>query len=102
MASTCVLVLLDGLGDCSCKELDDRTPLQAASTPNLDYLASIGGNGLFHAQEIGMALPSENMPFHSLVTPGAVPGAGLFGGIRGRCPGEKTRCGFAGPFCKSD
>lgn len=63
MASTCILVLLDGLGDRSYKELDDRTPLQAASTPNLDYLASIGCNGLFHAQQIGMALPSENAHF---------------------------------------
>ena len=63
MASNCILVLLDGLGDRAYKNLDNRTPLQAALTPNLDYLAAIGCNGLMHAQEIGIALPSENAHF---------------------------------------
>jgi 2,3-bisphosphoglycerate-independent phosphoglycerate mutase len=54
-----ILVLLDGLGDRSYKVLNHQTPLQAASTPNLDRLALLGGNGLFHAALPGQCLPSE-------------------------------------------
>ena len=46
-----ILVLLDGIGDRSYKLLDRRTPLQAATTPNLDRLAQMGSNGLFHDAE---------------------------------------------------
>ena len=55
----CILVILDGLGDRGCDALGGRTPLQAADTPNLDRLASLGSNGLYHACLQGMALPSE-------------------------------------------
>lgn len=54
-----ILVLLDGLGDRSYPELHHRTPLQAAETPNLDRLAEMGSNGLFHASFPGQCLPSE-------------------------------------------
>lgn len=54
-----ILVLLDGLGDRSYKSLNYRTPLEAAKTPNLDRLAELGGNGLFHASHVGQCLPSE-------------------------------------------
>ncbi|MCK4727406.1 MAG: 2,3-bisphosphoglycerate-independent phosphoglycerate mutase [Desulfobacterales bacterium] len=54
-----ILLLLDGLGDRSYKVLNHQTPLQAASTPNLDRLALLGGNGLFHAALPGQCLPSE-------------------------------------------
>ncbi|MGD9075170.1 MAG: alkaline phosphatase family protein [Desulfobacteraceae bacterium] len=54
-----ILVLLDGIGDRSYKILDHRTPLQAAVTPNLDRLAELGSNGLFHAALSGECLPSE-------------------------------------------
>lgn len=55
----CILLLLDGLGDRSHPVLDGKTPLQAAHTPNLDKIASLGMNGLFHAHLQGTALPSE-------------------------------------------
>jgi 2,3-bisphosphoglycerate-independent phosphoglycerate mutase len=55
----CILLLLDGLGDRSHPVLDGRTPLQAAKTPNLDRIAAMGMNGLFHAHLQGTALPSE-------------------------------------------
>jgi 2,3-bisphosphoglycerate-independent phosphoglycerate mutase len=55
----CILLLLDGLGDRSHSTLNGRTPLQAAHTPNLDKIASLGMNGLFHAYLQGTALPSE-------------------------------------------
>jgi 2,3-bisphosphoglycerate-independent phosphoglycerate mutase len=54
-----ILILLDGLGDRSYKILNHRTPLQAAHTPNLDQLARLGSNGLFHAASHGQCLPSE-------------------------------------------
>lgn len=41
-----LLTILDGLGDRSIKELGDKTPLEAAETPNLDWLASNGTCGL--------------------------------------------------------
>jgi 2,3-bisphosphoglycerate-independent phosphoglycerate mutase len=55
----CILLLLDGLGDRSHPILKGKTPLQAAHTPNLDKIAAIGMNGLFHSHLQGAALPSE-------------------------------------------
>lgn len=55
----CILLLLDGLGDRSHPVLRNRTPLQDAHTPNLDKIAAMGMNGLFHAHLQGTALPSE-------------------------------------------
>ncbi len=40
------LIIIDGLGDSPIKELGKKTPLGAASTPNLDCLASSGVCGL--------------------------------------------------------
>lgn len=59
IAKKIILVLLDGLGDRSYAELGDRTPLQAADTPNLDRLAELGSSGLYHATVPGQCLPSE-------------------------------------------
>ncbi len=55
----CILVILDGLGDHGHTMLQGRTPLMAAPTPNLDRLAALGMNGLYHAYLQGVALPSE-------------------------------------------
>jgi 2,3-bisphosphoglycerate-independent phosphoglycerate mutase len=63
MPSRCILILLDGLGDRAYVGLGNKTPLQAARTPNLDRLAASGSNGLFHADRYGIALPSENAHF---------------------------------------
>lgn len=41
-----LLIILDGLGDRSCPKLEGLTPLEAASTPNLDWLAGEGVTGL--------------------------------------------------------
>ena len=76
MPDTCILVLLDGLGDRSHPCLGDRTPLQAAATPCLDRLASISATGLYHATRLGQPLPSENAHF------------ALFGGLRYEFPGR--------------
>lgn len=58
-----LLLLLDGVGDRSYAELNHQTPLQAARLPNLDRLADLGGNGLFHASFPGECLPSEMAHF---------------------------------------
>ncbi len=55
----CILVILDGLGDHGHTCLGRRTPLMAAHTPNLDRLAALGMNGLYHASLQGVPLPSE-------------------------------------------
>lgn len=59
----CILIILDGLGDHGHASLGGRTPLMAACTPNLDQLAALGMNGLYHASWQGLALPSEMAHF---------------------------------------
>ncbi|RWU06967.1 2,3-bisphosphoglycerate-independent phosphoglycerate mutase [Pseudodesulfovibrio sp. S3] len=76
MPDTCILILLDGLGDRSHPQLGHRTPLQAAHTPYLDRLASLGGTGLYHATLFGQPLPSENAHF------------AIFGGMPEEFPGR--------------
>jgi len=62
-----VLVVLDGLGDLATKEQGFLTPLEAATTPNLDALARLGAQG-------------RMIPVAPGVTPGSGPGhLGLFG-----------------------
>jgi 2,3-bisphosphoglycerate-independent phosphoglycerate mutase len=73
----CILILLDGLGDRSYTVLDNKTPLQAAHTPHLDFLAERGANGLFHCNQYGMALPSENAHFSIFGYEEEFPGRGL-------------------------
>ena len=61
------LVVIDGLGDLATKEQGFLTPLEAASTPNLDALARVGAQG-------------RMIPVAPGVTPGSGPGhLGLFG-----------------------
>lgn len=44
-----ILVIIDGLGDRPCKKLGGKTPLGAASTPNLDYFATHGELGYMYS-----------------------------------------------------
>ena len=52
-------VILDGLGDLPIKELDNKTPLEAAQTPNMDRLAQSGKTGLVYTVEKGIAPESD-------------------------------------------
>lgn len=58
-----ILVILDGIGDRGQHCFSGATPLQAAYTPNLDYLSSIGMNGLYHSLMQGIPMSSENAHF---------------------------------------
>jgi 2,3-bisphosphoglycerate-independent phosphoglycerate mutase len=55
----CIFLVLDGLGDKGHACFEGKTPLKVASTPNLDHLARLGMNGLYHAHLQGTALSSE-------------------------------------------
>jgi 2,3-bisphosphoglycerate-independent phosphoglycerate mutase len=54
-----VLVILDGLGDRGCPELDGQTPSEAAATPILDALAAAWQNGVHIPFGPGRATSSE-------------------------------------------
>src|SRR3989344_7185588 len=46
-----IFIVFDGLGDRPISELGGKTPLEAATTPHLDWLAQNGINGLVHTIE---------------------------------------------------
>lgn len=59
-------VILDGLGDDPLPQLDGRTPLEAAATPNLDRLARDGSNGYVTTVGEGIAPESDIAVFSIL------------------------------------
>ena len=60
-----LLIVIDGLGDKPIKKLNNKTPLESASTPNLDYLAKNGICGLMEPC-FTMALPTSEEGHFSL------------------------------------
>ena len=52
-------IVLDGLGDLPIKELGNKTPLEAALTPNMDRLAGQGITGLVYPVGKGIAPESD-------------------------------------------
>jgi 2,3-bisphosphoglycerate-independent phosphoglycerate mutase len=54
-----ILVILDGAGDLPNKFLDEKTPLEAANTPNLDFLAARGELGYMYTVKPGVAPESD-------------------------------------------
>ncbi|MFP5225272.1 MAG: phosphoglycerate mutase, partial [Actinomycetota bacterium] len=61
-----IYVVLDGLGDDPWPDFGDRTPLEAATTPNLDGLAARGINGLVYTVGKGIAPESDIAVFSVL------------------------------------
>ncbi len=43
-----IFVILDGMGDLPCKQFNGETPLEAAKTPNMDFLATRGELGYLY------------------------------------------------------
>jgi len=54
-----LLIILDGLADRPSKELEGKTPLEAANTPNLDRFAELSINGLLHPLAPGIPMPTD-------------------------------------------
>ena len=59
MKSKVILLVCDGLGDRPIPELDFKTPLEAAETPNLDYVAKKGICGLMYTLGPGLRPGSD-------------------------------------------
>ncbi|KPJ71631.1 hypothetical protein AMJ50_01345 [Parcubacteria bacterium DG_74_3] len=58
-----LLIVIDGLGDRAIAQLGNKTPLAAARTPNLDYLAKNGICGLLKVKFQGATPTSEEAHF---------------------------------------
>lgn len=63
MEASCILkliyVVIDGMGDLPVQEFGNRTPLEAAETPNMDFLAKNGKTGLMYTVGRGIAPESD-------------------------------------------
>jgi 2,3-bisphosphoglycerate-independent phosphoglycerate mutase len=59
MAGKIILLVCDGLSDRPIPELDNKTPLEAARTPNLDRLAERGITGLMYSLGRGLTPGSD-------------------------------------------
>ena len=54
-----IYVVIDGMGDLPIPELGDKTPLEAAETPNMDFLAKTGKTGIMYTVGKGIAPESD-------------------------------------------
>lgn len=54
-----MLIIIDGLGDLPNKQLGEKTPLEAANTPNLDFLATRGELGYMYPVKPGFIPESD-------------------------------------------
>ena len=54
-----ILVIIDGMGDLPNKQLDGKTPLEAAETPNMDFLATRGELGYMYSVKPGFVPESD-------------------------------------------
>jgi 2,3-bisphosphoglycerate-independent phosphoglycerate mutase len=54
-----IYVVIDGMGDLPIEALRNRTPLEAAITPNMDFLARNGKTGLMYSVKRGVAPESD-------------------------------------------
>ena len=54
-----IYIVIDGMGDIPIKELGNKTPLEAAATPNMDFLATHGQTGLMYTVKKGIAPESD-------------------------------------------
>ena len=77
-----ILVLLDGLADRPQKELNGKTPLQAAHTPNMDALAVLSETGTMIPWKPGIPLGTEAAHFGLMGYPmESFPGRGIISAL---------------------
>lgn len=96
-----IYVAIDGMGDLPIESLGNKTPLEAAETPNLDFLAKNGKTGLMYTVRKGVAPESDVAvisllgydPFKYSTGRGVIEAAGA--GLRMRDGDLALRCNFA-------
>ncbi len=54
-----ILVILDGMADLACKQLNGKTPLEAANTSNLDFFSARGEMGYMYTVKPGFIPESD-------------------------------------------
>jgi 2,3-bisphosphoglycerate-independent phosphoglycerate mutase len=54
-----IFVILDGMGDLPTESLDDKTPLEVAETPNMNFLATRGEMGYMYSVRPGFVPESD-------------------------------------------
>jgi len=95
------MIVLDGGGDRPAQEFGEKTPLEAADTPNLDALAGMGINGLLHPIGPGIRAGSDTAhlslfgydPYEVYAGRGPFEAAGA--GVVGKKGDVAFRCNFA-------
>lgn len=96
-----LIIVMDGLGDRGCKELNGLTPLQATDTPNLDWFTKNGIAGTCDTVDIGIRPGSDTShlsilgydPLEVYTGRGPFEAAGI--GLIGK-PGDVAfRCNFS-------
>src|SRR5699024_714205 len=96
-----LIVVMDGLGDRAIKQLDYKTPLQYANTPNLDWFAKNGSTGIMDTIGPGIRPGSDTShlailgydPFEVYTGRGPFEAAGV--GLIGQKGDVAFRCNFA-------
>jgi 2,3-bisphosphoglycerate-independent phosphoglycerate mutase len=96
-----IYVAIDGMGDLPIKSLGNKTPLEAAQTPNMDVLATNGQTGLMYTVGKGVAPESDVAvisllgydPFKYSTGRGVIEAAGA--GLKMKDGDLAIRCNFA-------
>jgi 2,3-bisphosphoglycerate-independent phosphoglycerate mutase len=96
-----IYVAIDGMGDLPIKALGNKTPLEAAETPNMDALARNGKTGLMYSVKKGVAPESDVAvisllgydPFKYSTGRGVIEAAGA--GLKMKDGDLALRCNFA-------
>ena len=96
-----IYVAIDGMGDLPIKALSNKTPLEAAETPNMDALAAGGKTGLMYSVGKGVAPESDAAvisllgydPFKYSTGRGVIEVAGA--GLKMKDGDLALRCNFA-------
>ncbi|MCL2509813.1 MAG: 2,3-bisphosphoglycerate-independent phosphoglycerate mutase [Methanomassiliicoccaceae archaeon] len=96
-----LIVVMDGLGDRGCKELNGLTPLQATNTPNLDWFTKNGIAGTCDTVDIGIRPGSDTShlsilgydPLEVYTGRGPFEAAGI--GLIGKYGDVAFRCNFS-------
>jgi len=96
-----IFVAIDGMGDLPIESLGNKTPLEAAKTPNLDSLVKKGKTGLMYTVRKGVAPESDVAvisllgydPFKYSTGRGVIEAAGV--GLRMQDGDLALRCNFA-------